>query len=224
VNRTIPTDIWSPTVFGRLNGVGTLDLRDCAEYFIGIAPTDPNSIIVTGFRVHYWVEVGDIGIGLADNIFTQIVNGNPVDVPLTAQAFVRFDSNNLIQNFDINVINEGRWGVKIGFNFSDPFVRLFLIETACTTYVQYCTGALQEYTSFQNCVDHISSLQFGTSDWALNDMGYCHYIHSVMIPYRPEVHCFHVGPTGGGRCTDTITYYTYYNDFALWDPYIAIGH
>ena len=28
----------------------------------------------------------------------------------------------------------------------------------------------------------------------------CRYIHQNMVSFRPEVHCPHIGPTGGGMC------------------------
>ncbi|KAJ7788560.1 hypothetical protein B0H13DRAFT_2395015 [Mycena leptocephala] len=30
----------------------------------------------------------------------------------------------------------------------------------------------------------------------------CRYVHTPMLPYRPAVHCPHVGPTGGDMCFD----------------------
>lgn len=31
-------------------------------------------------------------------------------------------------------------------------------------------------------------------------------VHQNMVPMRPEVHCPHIGPTGGGFCDDKETY------------------
>lgn len=31
-------------------------------------------------------------------------------------------------------------------------------------------------------------------------------IHQGMVPLRPDVHCPHIGLTGGGMCTDDRTY------------------
>jgi hypothetical protein len=43
-----------------------------------------------------------------------------------------------------------------------------------------------------------------------------------MVQYRPDVHCAHIGPTGGGYCVDDMTYgqtvlEKYFND--SWIPY-----
>ena len=34
----------------------------------------------------------------------------------------------------------------------------------------------------------------------------CRMVHQNMIPFRPEVHCPHIGKTGGGYCVDDLTY------------------
>ena len=31
-------------------------------------------------------------------------------------------------------------------------------------------------------------------------------VHQNMVPFRPAVHCPHIGPTGGGYCDDDKTY------------------
>ena len=34
----------------------------------------------------------------------------------------------------------------------------------------------------------------------------CRMVHQNMVPFRPSVHCPHIGPTGGGYCDDTPDY------------------
>ena len=31
-------------------------------------------------------------------------------------------------------------------------------------------------------------------------------VHQVMVPFRPDVHCPHIGHTGGMYCVDDLTY------------------
>ena len=31
-------------------------------------------------------------------------------------------------------------------------------------------------------------------------------VHQNMVPYRPDVHCSHIGPSGGGYCGDDKSY------------------
>jgi hypothetical protein len=30
----------------------------------------------------------------------------------------------------------------------------------------------------------------------------CRHLHVPMLPLRPNVHCPHIGPSGGGMCID----------------------
>ena len=46
----------------------------------------------------------------------------------------------------------------------------------------------------------------------------CRMVHQNMVPLRPEVHCPHIGPTGGGYCVDYPSYavtvgQTYFTNF-----------
>ncbi len=34
----------------------------------------------------------------------------------------------------------------------------------------------------------------------------CRMVHQNMVPYRPSVHCPHIGKTGGGYCNDAMSY------------------
>lgn len=34
----------------------------------------------------------------------------------------------------------------------------------------------------------------------------CRSVHELMVRYRPEVYCSHIGPTGGGECDDRLNY------------------
>lgn len=53
----------------------------------------------------------------------------------------------------------------------------------------------------------------------------CRMVHQNMVPYRPDVHCSHVGKTGGGYCGDDKDYVkTVTEDFFHNAPYIPFGH
>lgn len=53
----------------------------------------------------------------------------------------------------------------------------------------------------------------------------CRMVHQNMVPYRPEVHCPHIGVTGGGYCTDNTDYaFTVNNDYFTNSPYVPYGH
>ncbi|KAJ7209274.1 hypothetical protein GGX14DRAFT_566458 [Mycena pura] len=49
-------------------------------------------------------------------------------------------------------------------------------------------------------------------DEAWGDNVCCRFIHLILAAIRPEVHCQHVGPTGGGKCIDIPYNQVYFDD------------
>lgn len=53
----------------------------------------------------------------------------------------------------------------------------------------------------------------------------CRSVHQNMVPFRPSVHCPHIGKTGGGYCTDDTTYTeTVMQNYFTNAPYIPYGY
>lgn len=49
-------------------------------------------------------------------------------------------------------------------------------------------------------------------------------IHQNMVPLRPEVHCPHIGPSGGGMCVDDRTYVgNLEENYFVNSPFLAPG-
>jgi hypothetical protein len=54
--------------------------------------------------------------------------------------------------------------------------------------------------------------------------GYQPQIHQNMVPLRPEVHCPHIGPSGGGMCVDDRTYIgNLEENYFVNTPFLAPG-
>lgn len=49
-------------------------------------------------------------------------------------------------------------------------------------------------------------------------------VHQNMVPFRPAVHCPHIGKTGGGYCNDDKSYVeTAMNDYFTNAPFVPFG-
>lgn len=49
-------------------------------------------------------------------------------------------------------------------------------------------------------------------------------VHQNMVPFRPSVHCPHIGKSGGGYCTDNTNYTgTVNQDFFTNSPFLPSG-
>ncbi|KAJ7478208.1 hypothetical protein FB451DRAFT_1556975 [Mycena latifolia] len=77
------------------------------------------------------------------------------------------------------------------------------IEQICICAVQAqsqtCVGDDTLYVSPPACVQTLAEKPFGRLDEPLGDSVVCRSIHVLLTKFRPEVHCPHVGPTGGGK-------------------------
>ncbi|GMM35202.1 hypothetical protein DASC09_025270 [Saccharomycopsis crataegensis] len=81
------------------------------------------------------------------------------------------------------------------------------IESICEVHQEYCLGENQQYSSYETCVAFLSTVRLGQGFEGGRDTIFCRNLHQVMLPFRPAVHCPHIGPTGGDMCTDTDTSY-----------------
>ncbi len=119
-----------------------------------------------------------------------------------------------------------------------------LAKSICTTAQTYCKGTNQQYQSAGECYDHLTKkVRFGESyelgtppqtpkenlgtDSLLTgrDTLLCRSVHQNMVPFRPSVHCPHIGKTGGGYCTDDTTYTeTVMRNYFTNAPYIPYGY
>ncbi|CAF1406100.1 unnamed protein product [Rotaria sp. Silwood1] len=83
------------------------------------------------------------------------------------------------------------------------------INTICNVTQRFCTGTLQQYSSFNDCQQFLrTQIPYGSYDRADQGNVICRFVHTYFVPLLPSIHCPHVGPTGGGACTDkTIDFY-----------------
>lgn len=98
-----------------------------------------------------------------------------------------------------------------------------IASSICATHTKYCTGANQQYDSAEECVDFLTNkIRVGDSfELGMNTL-LCRNVHEIMVKFRPDVHCPHIGKTGGGQCVDDYTYSTkvdeQYFSIAPWVP------
>lgn len=93
------------------------------------------------------------------------------------------------------------------------------IESICLAHEAYCTGDNRQYDSMADCLTFLKTVRIGESFEGGRNTIFCRNIHQVMLPYRPSVHCPHIGPTGGEMCRDSDTdYFTVVNSYDTYFP------
>jgi hypothetical protein len=132
-----------------------------------------------------------------------------------------------------------------------PILHEKLATSICTTATKFCNGTNLQYQNQTACENHlVNETRFGEGwEWGMDTVscrmvsrivyrfavtillfkgvytdGYQTQIHQNMVPLRPEVHCPHIGPSGGGMCVDDRTYIgNLEENYFVNTPFLAPG-
>src|SRR5690606_18830517 len=128
-------------------------------------------------------------VGVRVDIFFNKTDGSDRQYNLTQTGFYEFDENHRVREFDVSILN-------LGAAVDTPVAqRPFAIQAVCNMVMVspgYCVG-YGEYTDYNDCVDFLSAIPFGSRDRANSNTTACRLIHTKLAAVRPEVHCPHVG-------------------------------
>ena len=82
-----------------------------------------------------------------------------------------------------------------------------LAKSICKTAMDNCKGEDAQYDSEKECMEYLTKkVRFGAPYELGRNTLSCRMVHQNMVPFRPSVHCSHLGKTGGGYCTDNTDY------------------
>lgn len=117
-------------------------------------------------------------------------------------------------------------GKEVSIADTVSYIQSKLATSICSTAQMYCIGPqLQQYQNTTQCYNYLTKqTRFGEAYelgtylngslpvgviiiWVIGrNTLLCRMVHQNMVPLRPEVHCPHIGPSGGGYCVDTPSY------------------
>lgn len=82
-----------------------------------------------------------------------------------------------------------------------------IINSICTAHTNHCIGGNRQYVDEAECTDFLKNkIRVGQPfEMGMNTL-MCRSLHEHMIKFRPDVHCDHIGKTGGGMCDDDTSY------------------
>ncbi|KAL8994975.1 MAG: hypothetical protein Q9188_006919 [Gyalolechia gomerana] len=144
-------------------------------------------------------------------------------------------------------------GKKFGTNTKQATVGVLqeaIAKSICQTSMTNCKGTSAQYQTNEACFAYLTKeVRFGeayelgtfltSSSYYLSVGNYdtnkmvsigkntllCRMVHQNMVPFRPKVHCPHIGPTGGGYCNDDKDYeMTVMENYFTNSPYIPFGY
>lgn len=176
------------------------------------------NVVIDGFILTHFTYSTDLrvtGLQVALQYFNQSSQYDPQRQPrneLTQDCFFYWtlDFPPKIQRYDCQAENV-QWHVEAsGRNWSDPVFKSGTMNLICQRAMTYCndTGLSNntQYASFEDCMDFLESKYFSNGDAAAGDNVWCRLIHSQMLdadfPVGANIHCPHVGPSGGGECVE----------------------
>jgi len=208
-NLTIPGNVLAPNVQMRINPLGFFPIFPVvAGYFYALGQPPPNTNVVGKNRVSKIfftspeVAYGNRVCGHVD-IFSSMFFTETNTKNFTHYYCFAFDANNQISYGEISFRHLGTLS-----DFPDcvPGLNVQIANSLCPAIQFNCVGANQQYSSVAQCVSYVGSLPTATWDKANQANIPCVSLHLLLTFMFPDIHCPHVGPTGGGFCTNDHVY------------------
>ncbi|KAL2352482.1 hypothetical protein BJ546DRAFT_1064216 [Cryomyces antarcticus] len=224
-SASVPAGLFNENATGRITPVGNFSgFEDSVEYFFALAPAARPPTYAAFVKAEIVEFVSECPEVAASTVYfrTQSVHpGAPDDgryiTTLKQIAFWRFDSTGAVQYYDAWIPSLNLFTAKItNATILTPAYEAAAIQSLCGATQALCTGGNTQYASIGDCVATLSARAFGEYDEIWGDNVVCRTIHVLLARIRPDVHCPHVGPTGGGKCVDADYNDVYFDDQALF--------
>ncbi|KAF2119582.1 hypothetical protein BDV96DRAFT_596288 [Lophiotrema nucula] len=215
----INSTIFSEDVEGRVSDTRNFVGRELnTEYIFGLfTPTDAKSVIgrPLSYDIIQFAANGNIASATTSVqfIFPTFKNAS---FPVVIDTWLTWNDAEQITQYDVTF----RWfgyllqTLVLGLDPTNSTnavaqVTETLATSICSTHDTYCTGSNQQYASNAECLNFLTTkIRLGQSFELGMDTLFCRSVHEIMIKPRPDVHCPHIGVSGGGMCDDTISYRT----------------
>ncbi|KAH7337904.1 hypothetical protein BKA66DRAFT_577429 [Pyrenochaeta sp. MPI-SDFR-AT-0127] len=218
--QAINSTLFATDIQGRVDITRNFDGAELnTEYLFGLF-TDPKAISLVGVPISYEITefVAYDRVAAASTIVTFNATTFQRIVPVTIDTFIAWNDERKIWQYDATF----RWfgylldtllaAVASDIKATSPdqaigYVTNTLADSICRTHQNHCTGENQQYSSSEACLKYLTqTVRFGKAHELGQNTLLCRSVHEQMVQWRPAVHCPHIGPSGGGMCTDDQTY------------------
>jgi hypothetical protein len=223
--QAINSSFLSPSIIGRVDVTSTLYGQELnTEYLFGLftqlAQSGNDSFSLLGVPTSYQIShfVGKKNVAACTVIIHFNFTAINTVLPIEIDTWTIFNAQRQVQQYDITF----RWfeyflETLLGLlqplvGTTSPsqtiqFVQQKLAKSICGLHNQYCNGTNTQYDSYDSCMEFLTQkIRFGQA-WEMGrDTLLCRMVHQNMLVYRPDVHCPHIGPSGGNMCVDSDTY------------------
>ncbi|KAI4733353.1 hypothetical protein E4T50_16092 [Aureobasidium sp. EXF-12298] len=239
---SINSSLLSSDILGRVDATRDYAGRELnTEYLFGLFANialNPDAFTLLGYPVNY-TFTKFLGTGNVVSFAAVVEYMLPVTktvIPQELDFWVTFNDKGEISQYDGN-FRYLQWQltstistIAASLNLSSaadltPILHSKLANSICETAAKFCNGTNLQYESQAACEDHlVNGTRFGEGwEWGMDTVS-CRMIHQNMVPLRPEVHCPHIGPSGGGMCVDDRTYVgNLEENYFVNTPFLAPG-
>ncbi|KAK8174034.1 hypothetical protein IWX90DRAFT_428600 [Phyllosticta citrichinensis] len=242
--QSIKSHLLSPNIQGRVDITRKFSGQELnTEYLFGLfanvkteAANNSVNLSLFGYPTEYHIQsfTANRDIASASTIvnFTNSLLGS---FPIEILTWIQFDKDGLIAEYDATYrffapLLETTLRAVLprinGTSLKDAvkYFRNTVASAICSTHDRHCTGKNRQYDSNFACRAFlINDVRFGEA-WELGrNTLLCRSLHQNMVAFRPELHCPHIGPSGGDMCVDDLAYAAvvaekvYDTPFLPWD-------
>ncbi|KAH8770055.1 hypothetical protein F5883DRAFT_667634 [Diaporthe sp. PMI_573] len=193
--NAIPNAFFAEDVVGRVTPLGDLSgIEDTVEYFFALTPDPSPPTYAT------WT-----------NATATVVYGKATGV-----AFWRFDDDGAVLKFDAWIPTLQQWWNTTHDVSHYPVNEALVRQQLCQTTQAKCAGTNKQWDSVDQCVTALNQKPMVTFDNLWGDNVWCKALHVRLTPIRPDAHCTHAGPSGGGKCVNMPYNEAYFDDGAVF--------
>ncbi|KAH6670886.1 hypothetical protein F5X68DRAFT_158936 [Plectosphaerella plurivora] len=208
----VPDGLFSHKVRGRVYPVGNFtSFEDSIEYFFALSPLPEGNAVkaaITGYKITEFTSgCKDVASSVV-YLYTSVVNPGCPDhgkalPPLKQIAYWKFDEDGTVLKYDAWIPGLNPWvEATVASRITNASFQKSSIAQICGATQLRCSGANQQWDSVEQCIEGLSAKDYGNYGEAWGDNVVCRTIHLVLTLTRPDIHCKHVGPNGGGKCVD----------------------
>ncbi|KAL5422076.1 hypothetical protein PMIN04_004984 [Paraphaeosphaeria minitans] len=214
--KKINSTVFSKNCQGRVSDTRNFEGRELnTEYIFGLfVPSDSLSIIGKpgSYEIIQFAANQNIASATTRVNFTFPAFGN-VTFPIVISTWMTYNKAKEITQYDVifkwfgNILQ-----LLLSTIDKDPFKAqakgaIALSKSICASHTKFCLGKDIQYESEEECIRFMTEdIRFGQPfELGMNTL-LCRNVHQKMLPFRPDVHCPHIGKSGGGQCADDTTY------------------
>ncbi|KAH7153721.1 hypothetical protein DER46DRAFT_663417 [Fusarium sp. MPI-SDFR-AT-0072] len=218
--KAVNSTLFAENVQGRVGVTRNFPGRGLnTGYLFGLF-TDPNSISLLNLPVSYEITEFTANDYIAAATTVVMFNSSffEIKVPVMIETFIAWNDRREIVQYDSSF----RWfgflldtlvaaaARKLGSPSRAEAITALTYTLAtgiCQVHDKYCTVTNRQYGDNTECMNFLTGgIRFGQDYELGRNTLLCRSVHQQMVQYRPDVHCPHIGPSGGGMCVNDQTY------------------